>query len=276
MYKNYANMGKFPFKYNLNNKKAIAVESIVPMRREPSESSEMVSQLLWGEPVEIAETAESWLLVQSLADGYQGWVSSNMVKTLSDAEFATIANANLIITSKVDQCHIGEVSMEYTMPPGAFIFEREHKGGYFHPTAGPITFNGQATTAKPTDIITTAMHFINAPYLWGGKSIFGLDCSGFTQTIYRIHDMFIPRDASQQASAGKTVDFITEVQPGDLAFFDNEEGLITHVGLIASEGKIIHASGRVRIDSLDHQGIFNNEKSIYTHKLRIIKRIILP
>ncbi|HUW06561.1 MAG TPA: C40 family peptidase [Williamwhitmania sp.] len=268
-------MGKFPFKYKLNSKKAIAVETIVPMRREPSESSEMVSQLLWGEPIEINDTAESWLLVQSMADGYQGWVSSNMVKALSDAEFATIANAALIITSMVDQCHIGEANMEYTMPPGAFIFEREPKGGYFHPTAGSLTFKNQVAAAKPTDVTTTAMHFINSPYLWGGKSIFGLDCSGFTQTIYRIHDIFIPRDASQQASTGKTVDFITEVQPGDLAFFDNEEGLITHVGLIASEGKIIHASGRVRIDSIDHQGIFNNEKSIYTHKLRIIKRIFL-
>lgn len=276
MYKNYANMGKFPFKYKLNSKKAIAVETIVPMRREPSESSEMVSQLLWGEPIEIAEAAELWLLVQSMADGYQGWVSSNMVKALSDAEFATIANAALIITSKVDQCHIGEAGMEYTMPAGAFVFEKEPKGGYFHPTAGSITFNNQAAATKPADITTTARRFINTPYLWGGKSLFGADCSGFTQTIYRIHGIFIPRDASQQASTGKTVDFITEVRPGDLAFFDNEEGLITHVGLIAPEGKIIHASGRVRIDSIDHQGIFNTEKRIYTHKLRIIKRIILP
>ncbi len=273
MYKNNSNMGKFPFKYDTNSKKAIATETIVPMRKESSESSEMVSQLLWGEPIEILEVKESWMLIQSMADGYRGWISSNMVEKLSDSEFASIAKANLIITATTSEYLIGDTKMEYHIPSGAFIFEKEPNGGYFHPTVGAITLKNPIVENKPVDIISTAISFLNSPYLWGGKTVFGLDCSGFVQTLFRIHGKFIPRDASQQASTGKNVDFITEVLPGDLAFFDNEEGIITHVGVIAPESKVIHASGRVRLDSIDHQGIFNAEIKTYTHKLRIIKRI---
>ena len=118
------------------------------------------------------------------------------------------------------------------------------------------------------------MLFLNAPYLWGGRSPFGIDCSGFTQIIYKSIGFKLPRDAYQQATIGQTLSFIEESESGDLAFFDNEEGKIIHVGIMLSDNKIIHASGKVRIDSIDHQGIFNAETNRYSHKLRIIKRII--
>ena len=116
--------------------------------------------------------------------------------------------------------------------------------------------------------------YLDAPYLWGGRSPFGIDCSGLVQMTYKLSGIKLPRDAGQQASCGTTINLLSEAQAGDLAFFDNEEGIITHVGIILPNNQIIHASGRVRVDSLDHEGIYNVKKKQYSHKLRLIKRII--
>jgi len=118
------------------------------------------------------------------------------------------------------------------------------------------------------------MMYLNAPYLWGGRSPFGIDCSGFTQVIYKLNGFKLPRDASQQATIGETLSFIEESESGDLAFFDNEEGNIIHVGIMLENNNIIHASGKVRIDKIDHQGIFNSETNTYSHRLRLIKKIL--
>ncbi len=115
---------------------------------------------------------------------------------------------------------------------------------------------------------------MNAPYLWGGKTPFGIDCSGFTQMVYKLNGHALLRDASEQASQGIALSFIEESEPGDLAFFDNSEGQIIHVGIIMEDNHIIHAHGKVRIDRLDHSGIYNIDKKIHTHKLRVIKKII--
>ena len=116
--------------------------------------------------------------------------------------------------------------------------------------------------------------YLNAPYLWGGKTPFGIDCSGFTQMVYKLNGFALPRDAYQQAEIGETLSFVEEAEPGDLAFFDDDEGNIIHVGMVLEQGTIIHASGKVRIDALDHQGIYNKELKNYSHKLRLIKKII--
>ena len=139
-----------------------------------------------------------------------------------------------------------------------------------------IKFQGLTTKGLKNKnlLIEYAMLYLNAPYLWGGRSPFGIDCSGLTQMTYRLQGTEIPRDAQQQAELGKTLSFIEESQPGDLAFFDNSEGKIIHVGLILENNYIIHASGKVRIDRLDQQGIYNNEIRSHTHKLRLIKSII--
>ena len=123
-------------------------------------------------------------------------------------------------------------------------------------------------------IVDNAMMYVNAPYLWGGRSPFGIDCSGFTQLVYKIGGKKLPRDAYQQAEIGQTLSFVEEAENGDLAFFDNEEGSIIHVGILLGENEIIHSSGKVRIDKIDHQGIFNVDTKKYSHKLRLIKKIL--
>ena len=123
-------------------------------------------------------------------------------------------------------------------------------------------------------LLKTAFMYLNAPYLWGGKTPFGIDCSGFTQMVYKLcgHKLF--REAKQQATQGEVLSFIEESEPGDLAFFDNNEGVITHVGIIMKDNYIIHAHGKVRIDRIDHSGIYNVDSKRHTHKLRVIKKII--
>ena len=138
------------------------------------------------------------------------------------------------------------------------------------------TFEGKTISKKlpKKQLIDTAILYLNSPYLWGGKTPFGIDCSGFTQMVYKLNGYKLLRDASQQATQGEALSFIEESEPGDLAFFDNAEGVITHVGIIMEDNYIIHAHGKVRIDRIDHTGIFNSEARMHTHKLRVIKRII--
>jgi cell wall-associated NlpC family hydrolase len=118
------------------------------------------------------------------------------------------------------------------------------------------------------------MRFINSPYIWGGRIPSGMDCSGFTQLVCKIHGKPIPRNSWQQAETGENISSIDEAKPGDLVFFDNEQGRIIHVGMMISSGLVIHASGRVRIDQIDHHGIFKKEIGAYSHHLRSIRRII--
>jgi len=134
-----------------------------------------------------------------------------------------------------------------------------------------LNFSFEADTVRET-----AFAYLDVPYIWGGKSKFGIDCSGFCQQVYKAFGIRLPRDAYQQAALGEVVGFLQEVQCGDLAFFDNEEGKITHVGMMLSSQEIIHASGKVRIDKIDNQGIINVDTGARTHRLRIIKRYKKP
>jgi hypothetical protein len=137
---------------------------------------------------------------------------------------------------------------------------------------GGKVWNPDEIKINPKLVKQVAFKFLNTSYLWGGKSVFGIDCSGYAQMVYKFLNKQLPRDAWQQAEEGEVVNFLQEAQTGDLAFFDNEEGRITHVGILLNEHEIIHSSGKVRIDKIDTQGIMNLETKLRTHKLRIIKR----
>ena len=237
------------------------------MRAEPSEKSEMVSQLTFGEDVIIMEQNEKWLYVRSEIDGYQGWVSSNMVNDLPD-DFP-ITNDPHVICSPYAIC---AVAGKRIYLPGGSLFPSTIEHASFQLAGEKYTFISGMIRPESGELAALALQYLGAPYLWGGKTIFGIDCSGLVQIICRMAGNRMPRDASQQVHMGNEVP--SEMAgANDIAFFCNDNGKIVHTGILCDTNSIIHASGCVRIDRFDEQGIFNETEKRYTHRLHSIKRI---
>ena len=241
--------------------------SIVPLRLDPSDASELVSQVLYGEFFKILEQRKSWSKIRLAYDKYEGWVDNKQYLEISHDNYTFLKNSNLKLSSDLVEFVEDESGKLYTIPMGSTLngltlLNHHHDG------------NSIDVVNPKEHLIQTAFTYLNAPYLWGGKTPFGIDCSGFTQMVYKLNGYSLLRDASQQATQGIPLSFIEESEPGDLAFFDNEEGRIVHVGIIMEDNYIIHAHGKVRIDRLDHSGIYNVDKRVHTHKLRVIKKII--
>ena len=250
--------------------------SLIPVRSEPSERSEMVTQMLFGESYEILEDQEKWLLVRSLSDNYEGWIDQKMSYVTEPGTTTTETQLPVYLASDlVNPAVCLENNLPVNIVRGSIL--PAYEDGFFYLGGSKYSFEGNAGRKPAFPDLTRferiALSYINTPYLWGGRSPFGIDCSGFVQMVFRFCGIDLPRDAHQQAMLGETIDFVYEAKPGDLAFFDNATGNITHVGIILGEGQIIHASGSVRIDTLDHNGIFNRLTGRYTHNLRIIKRL---
>ena len=246
--------------------------AIIPVRAEHSDRSEIVSQVLFGEHFEILEQYNQWSKIKIQYDGYIGWVDSKQYQVISKEHFDELSSEAIILNADLIDYISGPNNQLLPIPLGAslsFLNNSEINISNFE-------FEGTKTSGvKPkSNLISTAFMYLNAPYLWGGKTPFGIDCSGFTQMVYKLNGYKILRDASQQATQGEALSFIEESEPGDLAFFDNDEGNIIHVGIIMENNYIIHASGKIRIDRLDHLGIYNPETNKHTHKLRVIKKII--
>lgn len=252
---------------------------LVPLRAGNSERSEMISQLLFGEYVKILEKHEKWLYVENITDGYTGLADIKMINPVTDSVFQKSRQQktnrllhpyNIIYNTKTNQSKL--------LPGGSVIHDLNGDefsvDGEIWSLIEPDSF----VCGKFVDvhrILETAKQYLNAPYLWGGKSVLGIDCSGLVQVVYSIGGYMLPRDASQQVVQGELVDFLSESMPGDLAFFGSEEGDITHVGILIDNASIIHASGWVKIENIDSQGIISSKTGEYTHQLRVIKRIIL-
>lgn len=246
---------------------------VAPVRLEPSHRTEMVNQLLYGEAMEVLEGKDDWFRIRSLYDNYEGWVTWHMVQE-ANAEAAPLAAAFVV---KDAVAVLGAGSGTIHLPMGASL-------AGFDPANGRLSTNGLVfkgnyndTSVAPTvdAIIDTARTLLFAPYLWGGKTVFGIDCSGFVQTVFRVHGLKLFRDAFQQAEQGVPVPELTQAKAGDLAFFHNEKGRIIHVGMLLGPSQIIHASGNVRIDPIDAGGITHLQTGRKTHQLHSIRRVLL-
>jgi hypothetical protein len=241
------------------------------MRAEASHKSEMVSQQLFGEKSFVLERNKEWIKIQLRYDGYEGWITKSHVVEIDEEVY--MQNDKGLTADWVNEVDYNGHMMYVPMGCALSSF----KNGIAFWRRNSVHFKGKMWNPEevkitPKVIKQIAYKFLNTAYLWGGKSVFGIDCSGYAQIVYKFLNTYIPRDAWQQAEQGTIVNFLQEAQCGDLAFFDNEEGRIVHVGILLNEHEIIHSAGKVRIDKIDNQGILNLEIKERTHKLRIIKR----
>ena len=240
---------------------------IVPIRLEPTDTSEMVTQALYGDFFKVLEQRKKWSRIRFAYDKYEGWIDNKQYLEIEEEQYNQLSNSDISLSKDLIQFVSDNANSIYPIPLGSDLNCL---------TLLNQKFEGNKITEKSdkSNIIDTSFLYLNTPYLWGGKSPFGIDCSGFTQMVYKLNGYHLLRDASQQATQGVALSFIEESEPGDLAFFDNAEGDIVHVGIIMKDNYIIHAHGKVRIDRLDHSGIYNIDKNTHTHRLRVIKKII--
>jgi gamma-D-glutamyl-L-lysine dipeptidyl-peptidase len=253
-------------------KTGITTLSLIPVRSSASEQSEQVTQLLFGETFELIHTRGNWLNIRSLHDKYEGWIDKTMAKTLfsehiPDRESVVVKDTLLPVLRSDNTNMLICGGSRIPKPDADGYFSLAGQQYQITPDIFPIS------KSSSFGIVETASKFLNSPYLWGGRSVLGIDCSGLTQIVCRIHGIDLPRDASQQVEIGETICFRHDAKTGDLAFFNNDKGKIVHTGIIIDENHIIHASGYVRIDKIDHSGIYNQDSGRYTHNLSVIKRL---
>jgi hypothetical protein len=251
--------------------------SLIPVRSEPAHQSEMCTQLLFGELYAILDSFEDWLHIRLIYDNYEGWIDKKSINLISEEEFKRLQDLSCKVSTEVVQL-IENRSLQYYFPIliGSSLHGLENNS--FSAGNEEFFFEGEAVDIpQPGErdrVVEMAAMYLHAPYTWGGRSPFGIDCSGLTQMVYKLAGVQLLRDATQQATQGETISFISDARPGDLLFFDDEEGMISHTGILMPDQRVIHASGFVRVDKIDHQGIFNSLSGKYTHKLRLIKKIL--
>ena len=240
--------------------KGICQLPLIPCRADSSNKSEMVNQLLFGETYTVLEMEKEWIKIRSDIDQYEAWISRNQ-----HSESYAKSKEVHVVSQKFAAAHSKDDSI--FLPAGSMVSDDQE----FEVNGTQYQFENSLFKLGNAQLEKLARSFLNTPYLWGGKSFMGIDCSGYTQVLFRCIGIHLPRDAWQQEMKGKAV-LIGEQELGDLAFFVNEKDKVTHVGMILQQDQIIHASGKVRIDAFDSMGITNTETQERSHKLLSIKR----
>ena len=254
---------------------SVCINGFIPVRSEASETAQMVTQILFGESYEILHQDEKWAHIRMDYDGYEGWIDAKLIVHLPEMELDSWRKneAWIVPVPQVKIVSDADKSTRILTGGSEIVFNGSNMNS-FNINNQEYYLTGTITPAKKTpNIQELAMNYLNTPYLWGGRSFYGIDCSGLVQVVFKMAGYKLPRDASQQIEMGEPVEFAEEARLGDIAFFANEADRIVHVGICIGKNDIIHASGEVRVDKLDHQGIFDAQTKKYTHKLHSIKRI---
>ncbi|MCG9880362.1 MAG: C40 family peptidase [Bacteroidia bacterium] len=255
--------------------KGICTLSVIPLRSEPTSKAELCSQLLFGETYEVLEETEEWTKIKTELDEYEGWISQNQYVPwdgINESRMVLEAFPHVKVKNLLND-------ESFFILPGSLIHQKVEVNNVIYFKVNNVPYEIDMSDFgflgfQKTSLLEWINYFKNSPYLWGGRTFLGIDCSGYTQLVYKLMGIQLPRDAYQQAEMGEIVDFVNESRLGDLAFFANESGKITHVGIIIGSGEIMHASGKVRKDIIDSYGIFNEKEGKHTHKLSFIKRLL--
>ena len=252
--------------------------SVVPVRSSPQMRGEQLSQLLFGDLLELLDQrGKQWVRVRCIIDNTVGWVQTKQLLAITPTEFERYQQdyaycLDLLHPIMTDNAYI-PISLGARLP--------NFDGMQFQLAGKTYTFSGLAvfpTDLRPTStmVLKIAQRFLHAPSQPGGRSPLGVDAGGLTQVVYRILGIHLGREPEQQVIQGEGVDFVEEAQPGDLAFFEDRKGRVVHVGIVLPQQKILHSFGAVRIDKFDHYGIFDEESQKYSHKMRVIRRVLPP
>ena len=242
--------------------------SVIPMRSMPDQVAELVTQLLFGEHYKVLESRKNWSRVKTVFDKCEGWIMNNQLTFIPEDEYLALESSS---------------SLKYVTELISFVEDSNKMvtpiliGSSIPDTSSlPVTFDGKTVQGEQLKerLVKTALLYLNSPELKGGKSPFGIDSAGLAQLVYKINGYHLLRTAESQSKQGTALSFVEESEAGDLAFFDNTNGEIDHVGIIMDNNYVIHVNGKVRIDRIDHTGIFNNDLRTYTHQLRVIKKIV--
>ena len=254
----------------------INLNGLIPLRSEASEESEQLTQILFGEYFIVDEVIERWVHIINVRDNEQGWIDKKMMTEIDEKLFTQLSELTHVIASKPISYATMSDGTAFPIPGGSLLPFYDDTKQQFSIGEQVFGFALENTNLHSTsaDFTAIALSYLHSPYLWGGKNVMGIDCSGLVQVAALICGKQLTRNARQQILFGEQVNFLAEAQPGDVAFFDHDDGRISHVGILLNDHEILHASGLVHIAPIDNNGIKSVWTGKYTHSLRVIKRIV--